>query len=379
MIAREVFRLFRPTQAVVDLGAITRNARAVRAGLAPQVKLMAMVKADGYGHGMVPAARAALVGGAQALGVALLEEGIALRQAGITCPILVVGPTFPGCEQEAIARDILLSVFCPDQVARMERAAARMDRVARVHIKVDTGMNRIGAHPGRELTALLTALAAAPHVEAAGMFTHLATADMPDASRARAQCEAFIQAEAMLADYPSLHPDCRHVCASSAIYRFPQMHRSMVRLGVGLYGGFLYPQAPAFEPAMRLVSAAALVKPIDAGDAVGYGATWVSPGPRRIATVPVGYGDGYFRCLSNRAAVLIRGARCPIVGRICMDQMMVDVTAVPQAAAGDEVVLIGRQGEDEITARELADLAGTIDYEVFTHLTARVPRVYRHG
>lgn len=371
--------MFRPTQAVVDLDAITRNARAVRAGLAPQVKLMAMVKADGYGHGMAPVARAAIAGGVQALGVALLEEGIALREAGIACPILVVGPTFPGCEEEAVAQDILLSVFCSDQVARLERAAVRQGRPARVHIKVDTGMNRIGAHPGQELIALLEALRAAPHVAAEGMFTHLATADMPDASRAEAQCAAFVRAEALLAGYPDLHPDCHHVCASSAIYRFPQMHRSMVRLGVGLYGGFLYPGAPVFEPALRLVSAVAMVKSIEAGDAVGYGATWVSPGPRRIATVPVGYGDGYFRCLSNRAPVLIRGVRCPIVGRVCMDQMMVDVTAVPQAAAGDEVVLIGRQGEEAITARELADLADTIDYEIFTHLTARVPRVYRHG
>ncbi|MFO7173872.1 MAG: alanine racemase [Bacillota bacterium] len=362
------------------MGAIAHNVRELKRLLRPGTALMAVVKADGYGHGAAPVAQAALAAGAEWLGVATVEEGIQLRQAGIAAPILVLGPIAP--EQAAQAVGHHLRVACFDlEVPRALAAAARTaGRTARVHLKVDTGMGRLGVRP-EEVAALARAVADLPGVEVEGIFTHFASADEPDPAPTREQIARFEAAlEAVAA--AGVRPRVRHACNSAGLMRFPEAHYDLVRAGIALYGLPPDPGLPwpaQLRPALSLYSRVAMVKTMRPGETLSYGRTWQARGGERVATVPVGYADGYRRLFSNRFYALIGGRRCPVVGRVCMDQTLFLLPPDLEVHPGDEVVLLGRQGEEAITADDWARALGTISYEVLCLIGPRVTRVYVGG
>ncbi len=361
---------YRPTTVWVDPAALTANARALRGALADGVRLMAVVKADGYGHGAVTAARAALAGGAEWLGVALPEEGEALREAGISAPILVLGlATLEGAE--ASVRLGLSQTVCDAAgIHALSDAARAQGKIAAAHLKLDTGMGRLGARDATEAAALADAIRSDKHLALEGIFTHFACADGDTLDFTRAQQRRF---EDMLARIDSTGV-LIHAANSAATLRCPALRYDMVRCGIALYGAPPVSADLPLQPAMRWVTRAAYVKQIKAGESVSYGATFTAQRATRVMTLPVGYADGYRRSLSGRAQVLVRGQFAPVIGRVCMDQCMVDVTDIPGAAVGDEVVLLGAQGDQCIAADQLAAWMDSIAYEALLSPSARVPR-----
>ncbi len=367
-----------PTRAVVDLGRIAANIRALRALCAPGVLQMAVVKADGYGHGAVPVARAALEAGATWLGVALTAEGRALRAAGIGAPILLLGSPLPEAAPEIVEAGLTASVCTAEFARALDRAAAAAGRVAEVHLELDTGMGRVGV-PAAEAVAFADFLGGLPHLALGGVYSHLATADEADLGPTHRQCDAFEAALGALAARGVRVP-LAHLANTAGTLALPRSHHGLVRTGIGIYG--LYPSAEApraalLAPALSLVTRVAQIKWVAPGTPLSYGGTHVTPRPTRVATLPVGYADGYPRLLSNRGAVLVGGRRAPVLGRVCMDMTLVDVTDRPETALGDEVVLLGEQGGEAVTADELAGLTGTISYEITCGIGQRVPREYR--
>lgn len=364
----------RPTYALVSLGRLRANLAAVKAHVAP-ARVMAVLKANAYGHGLEAVARA-LAPRADAFGVAIVEEGIALRRLGIENPILVMGGTWTRQIPLFLEHGLTLTVPSLARLRDVEEAAAAQGTRARVHLKIDTGMERIGVHH-YNAEGLLDEAARSRHVEVEGVYTHLANADAPDLSHARLQLERFHE---VLRFYErrSLPPPLRHVANSAAILRMPESHLDLVRPGILLYGVYPHEGAPhvvEVEPALSWRSRVVYFKVVEAGSPVSYGSTWKSDHRVRVVTVPVGYGDGYFRSMSNRARVLLRGRREPQVGLICMDQMMVNIEW-GEAWNGDEVVLIGEQDGERVTVEELAGWAGTVPYEILTAINERVPRLY---
>ena len=366
----------RPTRIRVDLGALSHNLAAIRAHV--RVPVMAIVKANAYGHGLVPVALHLQAQGVDQLGVAFLEEGIALRQAGVTIPILVLGGIFGPQVAQFIANDLEITVSSLAKLRQVEAAAESLGRKAVVHLKIDTGMERIGVH----------SYSCGPFVEAAvasrwcvlkGIYSHLACADDPASPMTLQQLERFEEACAHVTRLGAPMP-LRHLANSGGVLHFPQTHLDMVRPGILMYGVMPDPASqPTVDvrPALSLVSQVVYFKVVRAGNPVSYGATWAPARDTRVVTIPIGYGDGWPRALSSRGAVLVRGHRHPIVGRICMDQFMVDI-GEGSAWNEDEVVLIGRQGAEAIGAEDVALTAGTIPYEILTGLNERIPREY-HG
>ncbi len=368
----------RPTRLEVDLGAIAHNLRLVRRIVGDKVGILAVLKANGYGHGALLVARAVVAKGADMLGVACVSEGVAFRQAGIAAPILVLGYTPPWQLGEAVAHDIALTLFDCDTARALDRVAAATGRVARVHVKVDTGMGRLGLLPDQVLPFMhwLTGL---DHLVVEGMFTHFSVADAADKSYTYRQLDIFRdvlrQVHAAGIEVPVVH-----AANSAAILTVPEARFNMVRLGIALYGLSPGPETPlpeGFRPALTFKTCIAQVKTLPPGSFVGYGNTYCTSGEERIAVIPVGYADGFRRAPGNWEYVLVRGRRAPIVGRVCMDQTMVNVTHIPGVRQGDEVVLIGVQGGQEITVDEVARRLGTINYEVISTILARVPRTVR--
>jgi alanine racemase len=365
----------RPTWIEIDLDAIGDNVESIAHIVGPRVAIMAVLKADAYGHGAVRAARTVLQHGAHSIAVATLGEASVLRNAGIVAPILVLGYTPPWQVRDALRRDIQITIF-DDEVAReCALAAHELALQARVHVKVDTGMARLGLPPA-EAVPFLRRLRDLQGVEVVGLFTHFATADSADETFAREQIRRFrhVVDEATGA---GLRPRLVHAANSAAIFRYAEAHWDLVRPGIALYGLDPSPdtRCPAeFQPALAFKTAVAQVKTLPPGSPVSYGATYVTRGETRIATIPVGYADGFRRSPAWRE-VLVRGQRVPVVGRVCMDYTMIDVTAVEGLSVGDEVVLIGHQGADMISAEQVADWLGTINYEVIAALLPRVPRV----
>ena len=367
----------RPTRIVVDLDALAHNLRGIRAHVG--VPVMGIVKANAYGHGLVPVALHLQAQGIEQLGVAFLEEGVALRQAGITIPILVLGGIFGPQVARFIAQDLEITVSSLDKLRQVEAAAQALGRKAVIHLKIDTGMERIGVH----------SYSAAPFIEAAvasrwcvlkGIYSHLACADDPQSPMTALQLQRFLDACAHFERIGAPMP-LRHLANSGGVLHFPETHLDMVRPGILLYGVQPDPaslRAVDVRPALSLVSQVVYFKVVKAGNPVSYGATWAPLADTRVVTIPIGYGDGYPRALSSRGEVLIRGRRYPIVGRICMDQFMVDLGR-DSAWNEDEVVLIGTQCEASITVESVAQLAGTISYEILTGLNQRIPRVYRQA
>lgn len=378
----------RPIWAEIDLDAIGDNVRAIRSAVGMQPHIMAVVKANAYGHGAVAVAWASLQAGATWLGVARLEEAIALREAGLTAPILILGHCPPGCVPEALAWDIRLTVSSVREAREMASWASAAGGTLRLHLKVDTGMGRLGMLAGPELggdledavqeIAEIQGLAA---IFLEGVFTHFACADSKDKSSANAQWRLYTRLLQALEDQGLPRITVRHAANSASIIDLPYTHLDLVRAGIMLYG--LYPSPEVDHSAIRLTPAMSIktrisyVKEVPAGFAVSYGSTYTTPAPTRIATVPVGYADGYSRLLSSQASMLVRGQRVPVVGRVCMDQTLLDVGQVPEAAHGDEVVVLGTQGNAQVSADELAEFTATINYEVVSTIMARVPRVYR--
>ncbi len=366
----------RPACVEVDLAAIRGNIRAIRGVTGPGPAIAAIVKAGAYGHGAVEVSRVALEAGAALLCVAIPDEGIELREAGLQAPILVLGP--PNAQEiaDAVAHDLMPSIGEPQHATMVAEAACREGRQARVHVKLDTGMGRHGARP-EVAHALAEMLATLPEIEVAGVFSHFAEAADPEWTRH--QVEQFIAMSAEFGGGRHGGP-IRHLCNSVGLLRLPEARFEMVRPGAILYGfnpGYDPALTPeGLRPVMTLRCAVSAVKAIEAGQPVGYGMTWHAPRDSRIAVLSLGYADGYPRALSGNADVLIGGRRCPLVGRVSMDAITVDVTEAGAVAIGDEAVLIGRQGNEQITIEEIAERAGTIGQEIVCRLSPRLPRVY---
>jgi alanine racemase len=367
----------RPTVAEVSLGALRENCRQAKALVGSGVAVLAVVKADAYGHGAASAARAFLDAGAAGLGVSMVSEGVELRRAGIRAPIVVLGGAFPGEYARAVSHDLAVAVWTLDDAWALGAAAGDAQTIAAVHLKVDTGMTRLGCAPG-DVHALGEALASETRVRVDGVFTHFASADAVDSAPVLAQRARFAGAVEALAA-AGLRPPHVHMANSAAVLSEPAAHCTMVRPGLMLYG---YAPAPhlasraRLRPAMRLRTRVAQTRDVPAGTPVGYGGTWSAPRASTIATLPIGYADGYPRTASNRGAMLLRSRRVPVVGRVCMDHVMLDVTGVPGVAAGDVVTVFGPSPEGEPTADDVAGWCETIAYEVLTSVGKRVPRTY---
>ena len=374
--SEKIWRLilrYRGTYIQVDLGAIARNTRVLRDAIAPTSHMMAVVKANAYGHGLIPVAKTALNNGADHLGVAVPEEGEALRKAGIEAPILVLGPVNARGAEASARWGLIQTVFDRERVRMLEDAAAKLNTTAQMHVKIDTGMGRIGVRTKEELLSVLDELSACPHVRLTGAFTHFADADGETDDYSRAQIAAFEEMRALLPKDILFH-----AAASAAGVRYPQARYQMVRQGISLYGCPPVPESPKLTPALSWHTEISYVKTLPPGASVSYGRTYTAEKETRVATLPVGYGDGYHRVLSNKAFVLIGGQRCPVIGRVCMDQIMADVSALPpeKSCLGAPAVLLGRQGSEEITAEELGAWAGTISYEMLLSPSPRVPVIY---
>ena len=370
--------------AKIDLDAIRNNLYAIKALLSPSARILAVIKADGYGHGAIPIAETlqdedCLAGFA----VATAEEALELRQNGIAKPILILGYVFPEHYPMLVAQQIRPAVFTLDMAVQLSQAASGQQRDIPVHIKIDTGMSRIGMPANAQSAQLIAQIAALPHLVTEGMFTHFARADEADKTSALSQLSQF-QQMVRLTRQAGVRIPYVHCSNSAAIIDLPQANMDLVRAGIILYG--LWPSQEVqkdrirLQPALELVSHVAYVKRLEAGRSVSYGGTYTAAEPRIIATIPVGYADGYPRSLSNKGCVLIHRRRAPVLGRVCMDQFMVDVTHIPDVKTGDRVILAGRDGEQALTLEELGERSGRFNYEFACGLSKRIPRVfYKNG
>lgn len=367
-----------PTYVRVNLQAIQHNLRRMKQITA--TPLMAVVKANAYGHGAFEVAHAAVEAGCDWLGVAYASEGIALRRAGLQTNILVLGYTPPDLANEAIANNLSLAVYDLD-IARAYAGLARiLYRPVKLHVKVDTGMGRLGVPPEQAASAV-KALEAMEGVLVEGLFTHFATADDADQTFALVQLRRFLQVVGAL-DEENREPKLVHAANSAAALSMPETRFDLVRVGIAMYGLNPSDEVPVpddFIPALEWKSVVSQVKTLPPGTPVSYGREYVTQGQERIAVIPVGYADGFRRYPKNAGRVIVRGRRVPVVGRVCMDQIMANVSEVGEVKTGDEVVLIGRQGEAQISADDAARWWGTINYDVVGGIMARVPRVYVGG
>lgn len=375
-------KLCREVWIEVDLDAIKKNVRAIRRHIPNTSKIMAVVKANAYGHGSVEVARQALESGASELAVASVEEGIVLRRAGITAPILVLGFTALSCVKKSAVWNITLSAF---QVSWIKKANRILEKEAdskrlSIHINVDTGMGRLGVRTEEDLLAVVKALKSSTYLSWDGIFTHFSTADEPDTELTMLQHEKFISFLRFLKNQDITLPTV-HMCNTAAAIAFPEFSADMIRLGIGLYG--LYPSASIKElnlvdltPALSLKARIAYVKAMVTDPrTVSYGATYIAEPGEIIATIPIGYADGYSRALSNRGFILHRGRRVPVAGRVTMDMIMVSL-GENEGKQGEEVVIYGKQQGAEISVDEIAEMLGTISYEVLSVLSRRIPRFY---
>lgn len=375
--------------AEIDLDAVRSNIEYIKEKLLPGTGIMAVVKADGYGHGAVPIAKEIEdIGGVYGFAVATAGEAFQLRASGIKKPILILGYTFSGDYEQLIRQEIRMTAFREDTLEELSKACDRLCREgirkkAKVHIKVDTGMSRIGVCPNEEGLSFVEKVFAARGVEAEGIFTHFARADEKDKTNVKEQISSFKNFLSIIKEKTGKEIPLKHCSNSAGILELPEANMDMVRAGIILYG--LWPseqikrEGVKLMPALSLYSRLVSVREIEAGTAVSYGGTFTAERKTRVGTVPAGYADGYARGLSNRGYVLIRGRRAPVLGRVCMDQFMVDVTDIPQALPGDRVTLLGKDGGERITMEELGDLSGRFNYEFACCIGSRVPRVYVKG
>ncbi|HKX26630.1 MAG TPA: alanine racemase [Blastocatellia bacterium] len=369
----------RPTWAQISLDALKHNYAVIKKQLAPGTQLMAVVKADGYGHGAIECARALAAGGAEWFGVALIEEAVLLRQTGIGAPIFCLGGFWRGQAAEVIKHHLTPAIFRLDAAEELNLEAAAAGRTIGYHLKVDTGVGRLGV-PFAEVAEFAAALRRYESLRLEGVMTHLADADGEDPAYTEQQIERYQEALKILRRL-GFAPAWHHLANSAAINAFPQAHGNLARAGGTLYGlghDVLARRVapPDLRPVMSLLSRIVMLKTVPAGTSLGYGGTFTTARESRIATIPIGYADGFRRGHSNNGRVIVRGAWAPIVGRVSMDLTILDVTEIPGVELGDVAVLIGEENGLRLTAEDLAAETGTISYEIATGLTARVPRVY---
>ncbi len=367
----------------IDLDRICSNVQEIIKKVGNDTKVMPVVKADAYGHGAIEVTKALSEIGAYGFAVATVGEALALRRAGITKPILILDFVFPNQFETIIRNDIMLTVFQYGIAKSLNETAKMMGTTAHIHLKIDTGMGRIGYIPNDESVEEIRKIATLSNIEIDGIFTHFACADMADKTSMNTQLKRFEDFTQKLEALDIKIP-IKHVCNSAAITDMNSGFLNMVRSGIITYG--LYPSDEVnqnsldIKPAMELHSVVINVKTIQKGDTVSYGSTYVAEKPTVVATIPVGYADGYPRQLSNRGSVLIHGKRAKIVGRVCMDQFMVDVTDIDDVLIGDNVTLVGKDGDDFISCEEIGEISGRFNYEFLCCITRRVPRVYiRNG
>ncbi|MEH6891943.1 alanine racemase [Bacillus sp. JJ864] len=377
-----ISRYGRDTIVEINLDAVKHNVREFKKRVNDEnVAMMAAVKANGYGHGAIQVAKAAIEAGVSHIAVAFVDEGIELREAGITVPILVLGYTPEEAVEDAIEYDIMMTVYRIEDVRNIERIAERLQKKACIQIKIDTGMSRIGLQE-EEVVPFLQELQKMQHVEVEGIFTHYSTADEVDKAYTLMQKDLFEKAVNTAKDM-GIHLPLIHSSNSAGTMELNNEFQNMVRVGIGIYG--MYPskevdhKTVTLQPILTLKSKVVHVKQAKLGRGVSYGNTYVATGEEWVATIPIGYADGFSRQLSSKGYALINGVRVPIIGRVCMDQLMLDVTKAMPVQVGDEVVFYGKQGNEEIAVEEVADMLGTINYEVTCMLDRRIPRVYKEN
>ena len=367
--------------AVIDLDAVCHNMEQMHNNLSDGTQMIGVIKADGYGHGAVQIGRELekmdFVFG---YAVATAEEAMILRRVGLQKPILILGYTFPYCYEDLIRYNIRPTVFREDTIDELSECACSMCKSVKVHVKVDTGMTRVGIRPDDDGIAFVDKVLHTEGIEIEGMFTHFARADEKDKSSAKEQLRKFQDFMTRVEQELNYTIPIKHCSNSAGIVELPEANMDLVRAGIALYG--LWPSEQvsrdivSLQPVLSLKSHIVYIKEVGGGVPISYGGTYVTPKKMRVATIPVGYGDGYPRRLSGKGYVLIRGRRAPILGRVCMDQFMISVEDIPEAAEGDEVTLIGRDGALEITMEQLGDLSGRFNYELACDLGKRIPRVY---
>lgn len=370
--------------AKVNLNCIEENFNHIAEHIGENSKILCVVKADGYGHGSLPIARhlasfKALYGFA----VATFEEAMELRNAGITHPILILGYTFPDCYEKLALYNIMPTVFREDMLDLLSEAASKVGKDIKVHVKVDTGMGRIGIAPNTNGAKFIGKVLGAKGLVLDGIFTHFARADEENSCNAMKQLSLFQEFVATVEDEYQYQIPCKHGANSAAISHISDSYQDVVRAGIALYGLWPSVETPhnglVLKPSLSLYSHIVYLKEVEAGYPISYGGTYVTPSKRRIATIPIGYADGYPRALSDKGYVLIRGQKAPIVGRVCMDQMMVDVTDIDGVQMDDLVTLIGFDGDENISVEQLGEMSGLINYELICLLGKRVPRIYTYN
>jgi alanine racemase len=374
-----VMRPERPTWVEIDLSAIAHNTRKIQSLVGPNVRILASLKADAYGHGALKVARTVLLNGVSMLGVATVSEAAPLREAGIHAPILVFGYVPHWQMREAVHLGLTITLYSIESAQALSRASQALRQTVRVHAKVDTGMGRLGirAEHIAEVLKLIHRIIHLPGLELEGIFTHFAMADTRDQTHARMQLTRF-QGVLQVIEEEHIRPPLVHAANSAAILSLPESHFDMVRPGIALYGLDPSPEVRlpvGFRPALSFKTQVAQVKVIPEGESISYGCGYTTDRPTCVAILPVGYADGFRRGPTNWGSVLVHGQEAPLLGRVCMDQCIIDVSHIPQVRVGDEVVLIGWQGEVSLTAEQVAQRLGTINYEVVSEILARVPRV----
>ena len=364
--------------AEIDLDAIGNNIREIRKRIKAETKLMAVVKADAYGHGAEEVSKVCLYNGADQLAVATCDEGVQIRQWSIQVPVLILGNTVEGQLETVINYSLTQAVFRYETAKLMSDIAVKLGKTALVHIKIDTGMSRIGFMPTDESIDEIEKIFRLPNLKVTGIFTQFATADEKDKTFTRVQYKKFRYVTDRLNEmgYTGF---IRHCANSGAILDMPELQLDMVRAGIIIYG--MYPSDQVthtvnLKPTMSLKSQISYVKDLEKNVSVGYGRTYFTTHKTKVATIPIGYADGYSRAFSNKSRVIVKGKYAPVIGNVCMDQMMIDVSHIPDAEAGDSVIIMGSDGKNTVSAEELAEIAGTINYEIVCNVGKRVPRVY---
>jgi len=371
-------KLTRPVWAEVNLDHIKYNLNQVKKNVPEETLIMAVVKADAYGHGVIPVAEAAVEAGADRLAVALPEEGQELREAGFELPIQILGEVLPGQVSILVNNELIPTISKIETVELLDKLAEEKGITKKVHVKVDTGMGRIGVFPDNAVD-FIKEIMSFKNIEIEGLMTHFAKADEEDKDYTYNQWDQFQMVIDRLSE-ENIEIPIKQAANSATIIDLPHMALNMVRPGIMMYG--LRPshevdQDFTLKPALSWKAKIVYIKEVPPGTGISYGATYITEKKAKIATIPMGYADGYSRLLSNKGEVLINGQRAPIRGRVCMDQFMVDVTHIDDVKVGDEVILIGKQGNAEFSATEMADIIGTINYEITCDITKRVPRIYK--
>ncbi|MFQ5585859.1 MAG: alanine racemase [Thermodesulfobacteriota bacterium] len=367
----------RPTVAVIDRSAIRHNFTEIRERISPSTRVMAVVKANAYGHGAVEVAKVLESQGCDFFGVALCEEGVELREAGIKAPIIILGGTYPNQAGELLHYNLTPVVFDMRTLPAINDQARELGRIVDVHVKVDTGMGRLGLLPP-QVAPFLDEAKGLDHIRLAGVLSHFAEADEEDKSYSRKQLDSFLEVLGTMRGM-GFDPELIHMANSAAAVDFPSSQFNLIRPGIMLYGSYpgkTFREKIDLMPVMQLKTEVLQLKRVPKGFSVSYNRRYVTDRETLIATIPIGYGDGYPRCLSGSGEILVRGRRAGVIGMVCMDLTMIDVTHIEGVSVGDEVMVFGRQGGEEITVDEVAEKAGTISYEIFCNISARVPRLY---